>query len=127
MLHRQATFVPFERFRPAFRAIELHRAPCGVVAVARLFTVGACLSHQPAQRMIAIAGNTPGTVRRTDNLTGLVVLLIAAVAGGIDLFYNLAKLVPAQLRGLPQRIHHALQPVVFVVPEASRAAVCFND
>ncbi len=77
--------------------------------------------------MIAIAGNTPGTVRRTYDLPGLVVLLVAAVAGGIDLFNDLAELVPAQLRRLPQRIHHALQPVVFVVPEAGGAAVGFDN
>ncbi len=127
MLHRQATFVPFERLRPAFRAVELHRTPCGVVAVTRIFTVGASLSHQPAQRVIAIAGNTPGTVRRTDDLPGLVVLLIAAVACGIDLFYNQAKLVPSQLRRLPHRVHHALQPVMFVVPEPGGAAVGFDN
>ncbi len=126
MLHRQATFVPFERLRPAFRTVELHRAPRGVVAVTRLFTVGANLCHQPAQRVIAVAGNTTGTVRRTHNLSGLVVLLIAAVSGGIDLLNNLPKLVPAQQRRLPHRVHHALQTVVFVVPEAGGAAVGFD-
>ena len=127
MLHRQATFVPFERFRPAFRAIELHRTPCGVVAISRLFPVGASLGHQPAQRVIAVAGNTPGTVRRTNDLPGLVVLLVAAVSGGINLFNDLAELVPAQLRGLPHRVHHALKPVMFVVPEPGGAAVGFNN
>ena len=77
--------------------------------------------------MIAIAGNTPGTVRRTDDLPGLVVLLIAAVACGIDLFYNQAKLVPSQLRRLPHRVHHALEPVMFVVPEPGGAAVGFDN
>ncbi len=127
MLHRQATFVPFERFRPAFRAIELHRTPCGVVAVASLFTVGGCLSHQPAQRMITVLCHTARTVRRTHHLPGLVVLLVAAVPGGIDFFHNLTKLVPTQQRGLPHRVHHALQPVMFVVPEPGGVAVSFDN
>ncbi|SAD76165.1 Uncharacterised protein [Enterobacter cloacae] len=126
MLHRQATFVPFERFRPAFRTIELYRTPCSVVAISRLFPVGAGLGHQPAQRMVAVAGNTTGTVRRTNDLPGLVVLLVAAVSGGINLFNDLAERVPAQLRGLPHRVHHALKPVMFVVPEPGGAAVGFD-
>ena len=51
-----------------------HRTPCGVVAVASLFTVGGCLSHQPAQRMITVLCHTARTVRRTHHLPGLVVL-----------------------------------------------------
>ncbi len=54
-------------------------------------------------------------------------LLIAAVSGGIDLLNNLPKLVPAQQRRLPHWVHHALQAVVFVVPEAGGAAVGFDN
>ncbi|CZZ40390.1 Uncharacterised protein [Enterobacter hormaechei] len=127
MLHRQTTFVPFERLGPPFRAIELHRTPRGVVAVTRLFAVGAYLSHQPAQRMITVLCHTARTVRRTHHLPGFVVLLVAAVPGGINFFHNLTKLVPTQQRGLPHRIHHAFQPVMFVIQEPGGATVGFDD
>ena len=77
--------------------------------------------------MIVIPGRATRAVRRAYHLSRLVVLLVAAVAGGIDLLNDLTKLVPAQQRGLPHRVHHALQAVMFVVPEPGSAAVGFND
>ena len=77
--------------------------------------------------MIVIPGRAARAVRRAHQLSRLVVLLVAAVAGGIYLFNDLTKLVPAQLCGLSHRIHHTLQPVMFVVPEPGDAAVGFND
>ncbi|VAL69810.1 Uncharacterised protein [Enterobacter kobei] len=77
--------------------------------------------------MITVAGNAPGTVRRTYHLPGVVILLIAAVSGGIDLLNHLTKLIPVQERGLPHRVDHALQAVMFVVPETGRAAVGFDN
>ncbi|SAB52644.1 Uncharacterised protein [Enterobacter hormaechei] len=127
MLHRQTTFVPFERLGPTFWSVELHRTPRGVVAVTRLFAVGAYLSHQPAQRMITVLCYTARTVRRTHHLPGFVVLLVAAVPGGINFFNHLTKLVPTQQRGLPHRIHHAFQPVMFVIQEPGGATVGFDD
>ncbi len=77
--------------------------------------------------MITVLCHTARTVRNTHHLPGLVVLLVAAVAGGINFFHDLTKLVPTKQRGLPHRIHHALQPVMFVIQETGGATVGFDD